>query len=54
MVSDPLPFCEAAGLPYWRINIRWCLADAAWLAWQSGRPMAEIIPRIDERLSCST
>lgn len=46
----PLPWCDAAGLPYWLLNIRLCALRGYWARWQSGKPMSQIIPRIDRLL----
>lgn len=46
----PLPWCDALDAPYWAINMDFILGLSGWLDWQSGKPMSEIIPKIDELL----
>jgi hypothetical protein len=46
-MTYPLPWCEWLDCPYWKINLALCFARPAWRKWQSGKPMAEIIPEID-------
>lgn len=47
----PLPWCEALDVPYYKINLELCFLSKEWREWQSGKPMAEIIPAIDARIS---
>ena len=43
----PLPWCDVQDVAYWQVNLWLCAVDLEWRAWQRGRSMAEIIPRID-------
>jgi len=46
----PLPWCDELDRPYWQINVLLCLTRPGWREWQGKRPMAEIIPDIDNLL----
>lgn len=51
----PLPWCEQLDLPYWKVNMMLCGTVDGWRSWQAHKPMAEIIPKIDEKLAaCSS
>lgn len=47
MTKYSLPWCDWADKPYWCVNIHLIFARPGWREWQSGKPMAEIIPEID-------
>ena len=47
----PLPWCDALGVPYWQVNLMLCSVKSGWPEFQASKPMAAIIPRIDEILA---
>lgn len=49
----PLPWCEKADLPYWKINLWMCFIFPEWREYQARLPMSEIIPIIDNILEKS-
>lgn len=47
----PLPWCDKLDVPYWSVNLGLISTREGWKEWQTGKPMSEIIPKIDELLA---
>jgi hypothetical protein len=46
----PLPRHERLDMPYWQINMLLTMTAKNWREFQSGKPMSQIIPAIDQFL----